>query len=598
MDRKEIYTAIIGELESGKSVLKRKSGVYLFFKLLFFLLAVTFTVLAFDSGNAICIKATVCIAAALLSFAVYLALCVVDGRCRKGIAGLDRKIKVCERENAYLDGDFSMFGDGREYIDPGHEYSFDLDIFGPSSLFNRINRTVTREGSDRLAVKLRTLPEDKERIKGLQDAVEELASMNDWRVGYMSSERICADLERLSLIEGSDNWRCRFACSATPLIMISLTVAVFLAALSGFVSWYWFSGLFLLNFVFSVFFSKTILSAGMNVEKIHKEYSGYVELLKVIEAADFRTDDLIKIKHTLFGEDASSLAAFKELSGILNLFDQRGSAVIYFLLNGTILFDIVLARKFLAWNRRYLSHMSIWLDSIAELDALVSFGTYAFNNPANVRAEIQDVGSDTIIEAKGIFHPFLNREKAVPNDFVLPVRNIAIVTGANMAGKSTFLRTIGVSYVLAANGVPVCAEKFSFSVVSLFSSMRTTDNLSRDISYFNAELLRLGQLVRHVRSHGYTLIILDEILKGTNSKDKLEGSFIFLHEISKYNVSALIATHDLELARLGEEQSGLYSNYRFEIGLSDEITYTYKIEKGTAQNLNASYLLANMLKTI
>lgn len=250
------------------------------------------------------------------------------------------------------------------------------------------------------------------------------------------------------------------------------------------------------------------------------------------------------------------------------------------------------------WSKKYYSHIEQWLNCIAELDALVSLGNYAFNTPTNVSAEILPNNTTEVIQATDIYHPFLAHEKAIPNSFTLNKGNIAIITGANMAGKSTFLRTIGINYILACNGVPVCAKSFKFSIVSLFSSMRTTDDLSKDISYFNAELNRLKHLIQHIKSHCFTLIILDEILKGTNSKDKLKGSIIFLEEISKYNIAALIATHDLELAKLEEENDKVYSNYCFEIELSNEIKYSYRMEKGIAQNLNASYLLSNMLQNI
>lgn len=194
-----------------------------------------------------------------------------------------------------------------------------------------------------------------------------------------------------------------------------------------------------------------------------------------------------------------------------------------------------------------------------------------------------------------MYHPFLSHDKAVTNDFTLKKNNVAIITGANMAGKSTFLRTLGVAYVLACNGVPVCARSFRFSIVSLFSGMRTSDDLTRDISYFKAEILRLRRLVRHVKAHSFTFIILDEILKGTNSQDKLSGSAFFLREIARYPVSAVIATHDIGLSALETEQPDVYRNYCFEIERGADIRYTYKLHRGVVRNLNASYLLSLMM---
>lgn len=164
-----------------------------------------------------------------------------------------------------------------------------------------------------------------------------------------------------------------------------------------------------------------------------------------------------------------------------------------------------------------------------------------------------------------------------------------------MAGKSTFLRSLGVNYILAMIGAPVFASRLRVSVFSLFSSMRTSDDLAHGISYFNAELLRLRQLINACKRSTHTLIILDEILKGTNSLDKLNGSRMFLEAISSMPVSGVIATHDLELSHMADENPSRFHNFCFEIRLSDEITYTYKITQGVARNQNATYLLRNIL---
>ena len=258
----------------------------------------------------------------------------------------------------------------------------------------------------------------------------------------------------------------------------------------------------------------------------------------------------------------------------------------------------IFARRFTNWCRQYLPHVHDWLETLGEIDALTSLATYAFNHPENTYAILLPNNSETVFRATALYHPFLSAEQAVPNDFELSRKNIALVTGANMAGKSTFLRTVGVNYVLAHTGAPVCARSFQMAVVSLFSSMRTTDNLSADVSYFHAELIRLKQLLLHIQNHPYTLVILDEILKGTNSQDKLKGSRLFLEELARYPVSALVATHDLELAALEEKNPQQYRNYCFEIELSDEIQYSYRIQQGVAKNLNASYLLQKVLEEV
>ena len=206
------------------------------------------------------------------------------------------------------------------------------------------------------------------------------------------------------------------------------------------------------------------------------------------------------------------------------------------------------------------------------------------------------VESDRLVyEGKGLWHPFLGA-RAVRNDFKLADRHYYIITGANMAGKSTFLRTLGINYILAINGLPVFADELTVSRFSLFTSMRTSDSLTQGISYFDAELLRLEQLLDFCKQHAPVLIILDEILKGTNSADKLNGSRLFLEHVYHQNVTGVIATHDLELSKMADKYPDRIHNYCFEIALADDVTYSYKIAPGTSHNQNATFLLKQMLQ--
>lgn len=586
------YKFEIEKLRSKEIQIKKKSNLCLWGKLFFFISGVILGYLSFENFCYLNVGLTV------FMFVLYIVLSILDNSYQEEITLLKRLQTVCNNEIAYLDNDFSPFYAGDKYIDTQHEYSYDLDLFGKNSLFNRINRTVTQKGTDILANKLTNLCQNKQEINDNKTAITELSSLFNWRTKFMANPYITNNFNSLSNFIANGKSNNHFIKSSLPYVFITLTVISFILSLFDIIAWYYFAIMFILNLFYSILSFKTLTIANLHTEKIHKEFISYLEILNDIHSANFKACVLKNIQIELFDKGTSSIKAFRELSRILNLFDQRGNAIMYFVLNGTILFDIILIKKMMLWSKKYHSHIEKWLNCIAELDALVSLGNYAFNTPTNVSAEILPNNTTEVIQATDTYHPFLAHEKAIPNSFTLNKGNIAIVTGANMAGKSTFLRTIGINYILACNGVPVCAKSFKFSIVSLFSSMRTTDDLSKDISYFNAELIRLKHLIQHIKSHCFTLIILDEILKGTNSKDKLKGSIIFLEEISKYNIAALIATHDLELAKLEEENDKIYSNYRFEIELSNEIKYSYRMEKGIAQNLNASYLLSNMLQDI
>lgn len=578
-------------LASREHSLTRKSNVLVACRLILFcgiVAAIWHTAKTGGSTPGIILTAT----AVILYIAAVKADVILDKRAKC----LRSQRKACENESAYLRNDFLPFDDGAEFIDFHHEYSYDLDIFGPESLFNRINRTVTQKGKENLARRLTQLPTGKDTIIRNREAIKELAGIPLWRIRFTSHEHIGKNLDRLS--EGIENLNGKGGKSIIPYTIAGVTIISLAGWISGFIPPIVFCSLFIIQLIIAAAAGRRTNKTMHISDILHKECSRYLNILKNIKMQDFRSDMLKSLKQQLFDKESGSVTAFAELSRILGMYDLRGNFLMYLLLNGTVMYDILVSRMFLKWVEKYGKAIAGWTDCIAEIDALTSLGTYAFNNPGNTYAEIPDNPSDTIIQAIDIIHPFLTDGTGVPNSFTLKRNNMAIITGANMAGKSTFLRTIGVSFILAANGAPVCAGKFSFVPVYLFSSMRTTDNLAKDISYFQAELLRLKQMLEHVKSYGYTLIILDEILKGTNSADKLNGSILMLNELSRHEISGIVATHDLGITKLEETSPDRFTNYCFEIELSEKIRYSYKIRRGVARNMNASYLIERLLSDI
>ena len=501
---KQFYKDEISSLTSQEQALQRKSNIYVACKLILFcciIASIWYTVE--NKGN---VPGFISIA---ISVILYVVTLKADTILNRKIRDLQSRRKVCENELSYFHNDFSPFEDGTEFVDQHHEYSYDLDVFGPDSLFNRINRTVTLKGKENLAGKLTDLPSNTDIILKRQEAIKELAALPQWRIKFLSNRHIGKDLDRLADAIGKPLQESLFMKDPVPQILSIITVLSLAGWIAGFVSPIIFCALFMLQH-FIVFFSGKRTGRMMHItDSLYKECSRYMDILKDIQTADFKSELLSKSRQSLFDDGTGSLKALGHLSQILNLYDMRGNFLLYLLLNGTIMYDIMVSKMFFKWISRYGSHITGWIDSIAEIDALASFGTYVFNNPDNTYGEILAVSSGTIIEASDIVHPFLSGRNGVPNSFTLKRDNLAIVTGANMAGKSTFLRTIGVSFILAANGATVCARRYAFVPVSLFSSMRTTDNLSKDTSYFQAELSRLRLMLEYVKSHTYTLVILD-----------------------------------------------------------------------------------------
>lgn len=583
------YEKNIHAIDKELSNLQKRSKIYVILKLIFFILtgiSCYFIYLDFYWIQLLLL---------LLFGGLYILVFIYDNRCCAIIEKLKKKKTIFSNEISYFKGNFSVFSTGEEYIDYNHEYSFDLDLFGRDSLYNRINRTVTKQGSNALAKYFTELSFDNDKIKSNQFAIKEIAELNDWRVDFLSNNYLTNNIDLFSKeIKLS---RIANVLKDTKLahFLVILTILSSLLAVINLISVVFPLAFIFIQLILVSFISKPLSRLSMYSNELYKEYSGYLVIMKLIKKQSFKSDKLNKIKHKLFESEINPLEAFSELTEILNFFEMRCNVLMYFFSNMFLMSDVFLLKKVLKWKSQYSKFLSGWLEYVGEVDALVSFATYAYNNPLNTYPEILNEPSENILEIENIYHPFLAEDRAVPNSFVVKKRNISIITGANMAGKSTFLRTIGIAYILANTGLSVPAKNFRFSNVSLFSSMRTSDNLTQNISYFNAELLRLEKLINCLKINKYTLVILDEILKGTNSKDKLKGSQMFLDAISKYQVSAIVATHDLELAKYYEENNKYFSNYCFEIEIAENIKYSYKIRKGIVQNLNASYLLQTLL---
>ena len=583
------YTEKERHLSGEIAQLKQKSRLFVAGQIFFFLLFLAFLVL-----YTLVSWGSLPLVLSAVSLLLYALVRLMDVKNDEQVHRFSSLRKVYLHELSYLNGDFSCFDDGERYADAHHPFTFDLDVFGKDSLFQRINRTVTTGGSDWLAAQLSSVDNRSARA----DAVDELASMEPWRATFMAlgaDGRIDSALIRQALQEIKSLQIPTFAATRWTFVLSWLLIvglfAAVMASVAGLVNaqlplWWG-----ILHF-FGVFFvcSGACRVISKAVDKLHEQLQVYVELIRqVSETAAFTTPQNASIVNVLQGARQS----FDQLNDILSGLDRRGNILGLFLMDALFLSDYFLVRRFLRWQRQYLGQVPVWIDAISEIDGLVSMATFRYNEPQAGRAEVV-ASEEMVYEAVGLYHPFLGA-KAVRNDFTLQHRHYYIITGANMAGKSTFLRALGINYILAMNGMPVFATSLRVSAYSLFSSMRTTDDLAHGISYFNAELLRLKQLLTACQHNSQTLIILDEILKGTNSADKLNGSRLFLQAVSALPVTGVIATHDLELSKMEGER---FHNYCFEIALGAKVSYSYKVTPGVAHNQNATFLLREILETI
>lgn len=533
----------------------------------------------------------------------WIAVSRIDANTDRKIQSLDRLRAACDAELGALGGDCSCFSDGGEFADPRHPFSFDLDIFGPSGIFQRIDRTVTTGGSRSLASKLTSTDYDRAQAEAVSSMAADHDFLLDWKShlwtvsgNKTASHKIdTAEIERA--VDALSRLRLPHWLEAKATIVLAWAViamfycSIGLAAI-GRVGW----GLPVWWAVIQFFLVLSVCSLALrSMQKSLGDLSAHIRsydtLISLALSCRSGGERMEQLRRQLDGSENSMRQMRSFLSGL----DSRSNVLGLIIFNILFLSDLFLVLRFSRWQRDNAGMMEQWLQAISETDALVSMATMRMNHPEAVDAIVtEDKG--VVYEAHGLYHPFLG-SNAVGNDFDISDRNFYIITGANMAGKSTFLRAVGVNYVLAMNGMPVFARSLRVSRFRLFTSMRTQDDLNHGISYFNAELLRLGQLIDSTKtSDGSTLIILDEILKGTNSADKLNGSRMFLEAVRKLNVTGIIATHDLQLSLMSDEHPDTFHNYCFEIGLDADVTYTYKITPGVARNQNATYLLNRMLR--
>lgn len=502
---------------------------------------------------------------------------------------IEELLRINTLESDYLAGNFSALDQGERFNDPAHPYAHDLDLFGEDSLFQHLNRTVIFSGTQKLVSWLLSLSKDPEVIHSRQQAAEELCAEPEWCQHFRAAGALhpTQALDAVILKSGPTESPFFSKHSTVRLILwIANTIVIVSWAVTSFTP---------LPFSISLVLSLLQLSAlALYIKKINayhqrlnlflKTISNYLPLVRLIHDQSFRSPYLQKIRHSLFTPESNSLQALTQLHRIQNSLDQRGNIVIAFILNGLYLKDFHTLLRLDHWRKKYGPDIETWTDVLSEADALISMANYRFNHPAYC---LPVICQDRLLDTEEIGHPLLKSERNVTNDFsIRSLHQIAIVTGANMAGKSTFLRTIGVNLILAQSGNVVCSRYFAFQPMTLFTSMRTTDSLSKDTSYFHAELLRLQQLVNIAQQEDKVFIILDEMLKGTNSVDKLNGSLAFLKRILSYPISGLVATHDLALGELADDFPEHFFNVCFEIVHSgSQITYDYKLHPGISSNI-------------
>lgn len=505
---------------------------------------------------------------------------------------LKELIGLNETELRVLDGDFSDLPEGSSYLEHDHAFAEDLDLFGQGSFFQYMNRTGLTTGSAKLAKWLGS--NETEQIPDKQAATRELAPLIDWRQEFTATARLIST----PISEGDlATWMSGYKpflpgwVRHLPAVfsLISLATGLFVV-LGGLPPWP-LVVLFFTGLLITLPYAKKIGHLAGMTGKMQEVFRQYGRLVAQVEAQPFQGKRLQELKASLSSTGIPVSEILRSLSRRISALDQRNNLLVAVFGNAFFLWDLRQAYSLERWIESHGAQVPHWFGALSGFDACNSMGNFAYNHPRYVFPEIQEEGQ-TAFKVQQLAHPLLFGQ-VVRNDVRIGSGHFLVITGANMAGKSTFLRAVSLCLVMANSGLPVCAESMAYTPIPLITSMRTTDSLSRQESYFFAELQRLKRIVDHLKGSPY-FVVLDEILKGTNSKDKAKGSREFLERLLKMQATGLIATHDLSLCEVAGEQPQV-QNCFFDVEIREgELYFDYRLKPGVCSNMNASFLLRKL----
>jgi DNA mismatch repair ATPase MutS len=529
-----------------------------------------------------------------IGIAAFLAIVSIDASNNEAISYTTHLIEINEEELNVLSYNYYHRYDGSEFLPVEHAYAADIDLFGKASIFQLVNRCQTEPGRQLLAANLTQLIQV-DRVQERQAAAKEIAPLLEWRQAFQATamatpvtkviqQKIGNWLQQDDATFTSGKWR--FILPIYSFIAVATAIAAILNLIPTPV----FSFLFLVYFITGTFFSRKVMQAYLQLSGMVKSVDTLSELIRCIEEQPFNSSLLAGLQKSIQTDQRKAYSQIKELKEILNRFDLRLNVFVFIVLNSFLLWDVRQMRALNKWKANNKTVIPKAFTAIAEFEVVNSLAVLHFNQPDWAFPLFADYFT---FQGTAIGHPLLATSKRVTSDFSLKGKGkIALITGSNMAGKSTFLRSLAVNLVLAQIGAPVCARSFTVSAMELMSSMRIADNLAENTSTFYAELKKLESIITAVKQHKPMFILLDEILRGTNSLDRHIGSKALIRQLIKEQAVAIIATHDIELTKLEEKFGNAIENYHFDVQVeNDELYFDYKLKHGVCHSLNASLLM-------
>jgi len=502
-------------------------------------------------------------------------------------------IAINKDEILYIENKEIPFENGEEFNDFHHPYAYDLDIFGNHSLFQHFNRTKTYIGKKTLAKQCITLLSNDE-ISSNQEAIKELAEKLDWRHDFMALAKIGLDdqQEYSTLLQWSKfnseplSKTKELFLLVAPFLFLGVAIVYWLTSSTLFLNLL--SFIFLFNLAFLGIFFKRIQLEIANSSHIDKTISQYGLLLQKIEEESFQSKKLIQLQKQLTYKNEKASHHLKRLASLFSSMDSIGNIVTGILFNGTFLYNVHVFKSLISWKKQHAEVLEDWLAVIGEFEMLISLANVSYNNPEFV---FPVLNTNHEVSFSNLSHPLLSKINRVGNDIDFQPQSFLILTGSNMSGKSTFLRSLGINMVLTGMGGSVCATKANVCPMPVLVSMRLSDSLSDSESYFFAEIKRLKQIMDELEKRpGF--VLLDEILRGTNSDDKRNGTIEVIKKVISKKAIGAIATHDIEVCLTTNEYPESLVNKCFEVEIkNNELHFDFILRDGICQNKSATFLM-------
>ncbi|WP_343605117.1 DNA mismatch repair protein [Fluviicola sp.] len=496
-----------------------------------------------------------------------------------------------ESEDKFVKEAVPYYPNGQEFTDTTHPYSFDIDLFGPHSLYEHLNRTSTVIGREKLAAAL-LQTKTTEALAETQEAVSEVSEDLEWRQAFQVYAKLGEDTAEIR--KYIEHWQ-----DSRQSISIFSVILSFLMPLAGLTTmiflWrtadvYWFNlgvALFSVNMLLFGMVHSHIRKEIGKTERIGAALSAYGEMLQLIESRKWKSGQLQEIHQKVHSQNQAASSLLKEAARIHENLDSINNGIAVFLLNGTLQFHVHIFRQLVGWKKKHRESISQWIEQIAEVESILSFSNFHVNNPEYAFPVL----SEQSISFEELGHPLIPKTTRVNNSVSFDQERFVILTGSNMSGKSTFLRTLGIAVILANAGSVVPAKSARFYPIPLLVSMRLSDSLSESTSYFFSEVKRLKLIIDHLKADN-AFVLLDEILRGTNSDDKQNGTIGIVEQMVRLNAIGMIATHDLEVCETTKAHPAYLSNQCFEVEIRDnDLFFDYTLRKGICQNKSATFIM-------